>query len=54
MLCLLAWGVLLAVGAYRYNLDLRKPLIVFVCVAAFVGIWVVLLAIRHRRQTRNP
>lgn len=44
MLAVLAWGGLLALGAYRYNLDPRKAVIVLGCVGTFLGLWGLLLA----------
>jgi hypothetical protein len=47
---LAAWGLYLAVGSYVYKQDVRRPLIVFGCVAAFLGFWLVMLAARNRRK----
>ncbi len=51
---LAAWGVYLGVGAYLYKQDVRRPLIVIGCVAAFLGVWLLLLIGRNRRGPRLP
>jgi hypothetical protein len=51
---LAAWGVYLGVGAYLYKHDVRRPLIVIGCVAAFLGVWLLLLIGRNRRKPRLP
>ena len=49
---LAVWGVYLAIGAYVYRQDVRRPLIVLGCVATFLGVWLLLLIGRHRRGHR--
>lgn len=49
-MALFVWGSIHAVGAYRYNYDLRKPLIVYACVGFFIGFWWLMLAVRRRAQ----
>ena len=60
MLALLAWGALLALGTFLYrinqeggtaeasNLPLYRGLIVLACTLAFLGLWLVALAVRAR------
>jgi hypothetical protein len=41
--------VIHAVGAWRFNHDARRPLVVLGCVLAFLGFWSLMLAARRRR-----
>ena len=43
------WGVVLAVGAWRLNHNAWRTVVVLACVAAFLGFWGAMLAIRARR-----
>ncbi|MFM8706628.1 MAG: hypothetical protein ACKOHK_00650 [Planctomycetia bacterium] len=52
MAALVAWGLFHAAGAWTLNHDVRRPLIVLACVAAFLGFWLALLASRRRRLDR--
>ena len=49
MLAIAVSGAVLAVGAWRFNHDVRRPLVVLACVAAFLGFWMAMLAARRRR-----
>lgn len=53
MAAIVAWGVFHAVGAWMLNHDVRRPLIVLACVAAFLGFWLALLASRRRRLSHQ-
>ncbi len=53
MVGIVAWGVFQAVGAWTLNHDARRPLIVLACVAAFLGFWLAMLAVRRRRLGRG-
>lgn len=53
MVAVAAWGGVLALGAWRLNNDPRRPLIVFGCVLAFLGFWLVMLALRSARTRRR-
>lgn len=53
MVGVVAWGVFHAVGAYRYNHDVRRALMVLGCVAAFLSFWGAMLWSRKRRLTRQ-
>lgn len=53
MLAVMVWGALHALGTYLFNLDYRKPLIVYGFVAAFLAFWTLLLALRSRRLHRQ-
>jgi len=46
---LVVWGLFHAFGAWTLNHDPRRPLVVIACVAAFLGFWRALLAVRRRR-----
>jgi hypothetical protein len=45
----LAWGVFHAVGAYRLNHNVARPLVVLGCTLAFLGFWLIMLRSRSRR-----
>ncbi len=45
----MVWGLFHAIGAWTFNHDARRPLVVIACVAAFLGFWLALLAARRRR-----
>jgi hypothetical protein len=49
MVALVAWGVLQALGAWLFNQDPLRPLIVLGCVGGFLGFWLALLSVRRRR-----
>ena len=49
MAAVAVWGVVLAVGAWRLNHDIRRTFVVGGCVAAFLGFWGAMLAVRARR-----
>jgi len=53
MAALLAWGGVLAVGAWRLNNDPRRFLIVLACMIAFLGFWAAMLTARSRRIRRR-
>ncbi len=50
---LVVWGLFHAAGAWMLNHDARRPLVVLVCVAAFLGFWIALLSARTRRLARQ-
>ena len=49
MAAVLVWGLIHALGAYLFNMDFRKALIVYGCVGFFLGGWLLLLTMRQRR-----
>lgn len=49
MAALMVWGAFHALGAYLYNYDFRKPLIIYFCVGGFVCFWGIALVVRSRR-----
>jgi hypothetical protein len=51
IVAVLAWGVFHAVGAYRFNHDPRRGLVVLACVGGFLGFWAVLLWNQRRQRT---
>jgi hypothetical protein len=53
MLAVLIWGAILAAGAWTFNHDIRRPLVVMVCVLGFLGFWGAMLAARRRRIERS-
>jgi hypothetical protein len=56
---LLVWAALFALGAYlewgadRPTHDIRKPLVILGCMAAFLTFWGAALWLRSRRQRRQ-
>lgn len=50
---LAAWGLYHAVGAFLFNNDPRRGLVVLACMALFLAFWLSLLRFRKRRQPRN-
>ncbi|QDU94899.1 hypothetical protein [Lignipirellula cremea] len=53
MFGLLVWGALLAIGAYKFDLDPRKGFIVFGFTIAFLLFWAVMLSVRRRREEKD-
>ena len=49
----LAWGAYLAIGAYLYNNDPRRGLIVLGSFALFLGFWALMLGFRARRMRQT-
>ena len=47
---LAAWGLYLAVGAFRFNHDVWRGVVVFGCMAAFLGFWLVMMKLRGNRD----
>ena len=57
MLAVEVWGMVLAYGAYRFNHDPLRAVVVGVCVFGFLGFWALMLRLRERGQdsaTRDP
>lgn len=46
------WGCVHGIGAWRFNNDPRRLLVVLACVAAFLGFWLLMLAARRRRLAK--
>jgi hypothetical protein len=46
---LFAWGIYHAVGAYLYNHNPWRAVVVMTCVCGFLGFWLLLLATRRPR-----
>ena len=44
------WGVYLAVGDYLRNQNLLRSLVTVVCMAAFLAVWLIALAVRRGRD----
>lgn len=53
MVGLLAWGLFHAVGAYRFNHNPWRSVVVLACSLAFLGFWAAMLASRKRRLDRQ-
>lgn len=53
MVAVLTWGIYHAIGAYRYNHNPMRAVMVLGCVAAYLGIWCLLLAARRARLERE-
>jgi hypothetical protein len=49
---LAVWGLYLAVGAFRFNHDVWRGVVVFGCMAAFLGFWLVMMKLRRNREPR--
>ncbi|MCS5617413.1 MAG: hypothetical protein O3C39_07525 [Planctomycetota bacterium] len=52
-LAILAWGIFHAIGAWRFNHNPLRAVVVLVCVGAFLGFWMVMLAARQRRLAKE-
>jgi len=50
MFAVLVWGACLAMGAFLFNFDFRKGLIVYGAVILFLVCWSVLLSIKSRKD----
>lgn len=50
MVGIVVWGLFHAFGAWTFNHDARRPLVVLGCVAAFLGFWLAMLATLRRRR----
>ena len=53
MVGIVIWGSIHALGAWTLNHDARRPVVVLVCVAGFLGFWLTMLAARRRRLNRD-
>ncbi len=53
MLGVLAWGAIHALGAYWYNYNPWRALVVMSCVLAYLGFWMLMLQQRARRKSRG-
>ena len=49
---IVVWGVFHAIGAWRFNHNPLRAVVVLACVAAFVGFWMTMLAVRQRRLSK--
>ncbi len=49
----LLWGTYLAVGAFKFNHDIRKSTIVFACTLIFLAGWLVAIAVRQRTVSQT-
>jgi len=52
-LAILVWGIFHAIGAWGLNNNPLRAVVVLVCVGAFLGFWMVMLAARQRRLARR-
>jgi ABC-type transport system involved in Fe-S cluster assembly fused permease/ATPase subunit len=52
MAALALWAVYIAVGAYWYNFNPWRAVVVLGCMAAFLGFWLLMLWARARRSQR--
>ncbi len=50
MAALLVWASYLAIGAYYFNRNPWRPILVLGCMVVFVGWWLLLLWARSRRK----
>jgi hypothetical protein len=49
----LVWGVFLAVGAYYFNHNVWRFVMVMGCVGGFLAFWGIMLAVRSARLKRQ-
>ena len=49
----LVWGVFLAIGAYYFNHNIWRFVMVMGCVGAFLASWGIMLASRNARLKRD-
>ncbi len=49
----LAWGVFLGIGAYLFNHNILRFVMVMGCVGAFLGFWAIMLVARSARLKRE-
>jgi hypothetical protein len=54
MLAVLVWGAALAAGAFLFDFDWRKGVIVYGFTAAFLIFWGTMLALRELRSRNGP
>jgi hypothetical protein len=52
VLALAAWGLYNAVGAYLFNHDIRRGVVVTVAMAAFLAWWLLLLRLNSKTKNR--
>jgi hypothetical protein len=50
---LAGWGLYHAVGAFLFNHDVRRGLVVLACMSAFLVWWLLLLRLRSKRRQRE-
>lgn len=53
MLAVLVWGIFHAIGAYTFNWNIYRPLMVLGCSLGFLGFWALMLHSRKRRLARR-
>jgi predicted permease len=53
VVALAAWGLYHAIGAFLFNKDVRRGLVVLACMALFLAFWLSLLMLRKKRQRSN-
>ncbi|MBL9125240.1 MAG: hypothetical protein JNG90_16505 [Planctomycetaceae bacterium] len=53
MAAVLAWGIFHAIGAYTFNWNIYRPLMVLGCSLGFLGFWLLMLESRKRRLARR-
>jgi ABC-type transport system involved in Fe-S cluster assembly fused permease/ATPase subunit len=50
---LVAWSLYVAIGAYMYNYNPWRVVVILGCTAVFLGFWLLALWNRKRRQKRS-
>jgi hypothetical protein len=53
MVAVVAWGIFHAVGAYRFNHNPMRAVMVLGCVTFYLGFWGLMLAARRARLARQ-
>ncbi len=48
----LGWGIFHAIGAWRFNNNPLRAVVVLACVGAFLGFWLAMLGLRQRRLSK--
>ena len=49
----IVWGIFHAIGAWRFNNNPLRAVVVLACVGAFLGFWMAMLAVRQRRLSKH-
>lgn len=53
VVAVLLWGAFHALGAYNFNANPLRAVVVMVCVLGYLGIWGLLLAVRKARMNSH-
>ncbi len=53
VVAIVIWGIFHAVGAWTFNRNPWRAVMVLACVGTFLGFWMVMLAVRQRRLNQQ-